>query len=310
MNHISILICTKDRADSLCGTLQSFTGISVPEGCTAELIVVDNGSADHTKEVVHQCQIPQLDSVYLVEEPQPGLNNARNTAVAQASGGVLLFTDDDVRVPSNWIAGMTRPILQGTADAVAGGVTLAPHLQRSWQKRNPALTSPLAATCDIAPYNPNRMVGANMAVAHHVFKELPPFDPNLDAGTSIGLGGDTLFSLQLQDAGFRLTSAFDVAVEHHCDPDRLSRESYLEYAEKVGRSEAYIDYHWRQRTASSMRLYAGLARRYGALITKRLTHYQDVREPEGIPPWEFRLLMNIYYRLQLLTEQMRRPHFQ
>ena len=305
MIDVSIVICTKDRACYLHDTLRSIAAIHMPQDYTAELVVVDNGSKDHTQDVVRAFQSDGLASIRLIEEPKCGLNNARNTAVSSSNGKVILFTDDDVRVPENWVSGMTQPILSDTADAVAGGVTLAPHLQRPWQEKNPDLMSPLAATRAISSDHPARMVGANMAVARHAFEMLPPFDPNLDAGTPLGLGGDTLFSFQLRDAGFRMISAFDVAVEHHCDPDRISRESYLAYAEKVGRSEAYIDYHWRQQSAVPvLRTCAELVRKYGALVKRRLTRYRDLAEKEGVPLWEYRLLMEVYYRLQLLAEQI------
>lgn len=305
MPYVSVIICTRNRADFLRDTLRSLADVSIPQDYTVELVVVDNGSTDDTQDVVQKRELPQFHDVRLIEEPEPGLSHARNTAVAHANGDILLFTDDDVRVPDNWITGMTAPICTGAADAVAGGVELAPHLRRPWQEENPGLTSPLAATRDISSDNPDRMVGANMAIAKYVFKRLPPFDPNLDAGSPLGLGGDTLFSYHLREAGFRLTSAFDVAVEHHCDPDRLSRQSYLKYAEKVGRSEAYIDYHWHEKPVSPFRLGAGLVRRYARLLTNRLVRYQELQAPEGIPEWEFRLLLWIYYRWQLLIEQGR-----
>jgi len=301
MLNVSVIICTRNRAEYLRDTLQSLGAVSIPQGVTAELIVVDNGSADDTQNVVRHRELSQFHGVRLIEEPRPGLSLARNAAVAHANGDILLFTDDDVRLPGNWMSGMIEPIRAGRADAVAGGVELAPHLRRPWQQEHPALISPLACTRDISPGDPDRMVGANMAIAKHVFKKLPPFDPNLDAGSPLGLGGETLFSHQLKAEGFRLTSAFNVTVEHHCHPDRLLRESYLEYAEKVGRSQAYIDYHWHKKPVYPLRLSVGLIRRYTQLLVMRLVRYKELQASEGIPKWEFQLLLWIYYRRQLLS---------
>ena len=305
MATISVVICTRDRADFLRETLASIAEVKVPEAEVAELVIVDNGSTDHTQDVVERCALGPFESIRCIEEKRPGLSHARNTAVAATEGEIVLFTDDDVRVPTNWISGMIEPIRAGRADAVAGGVELAPHLRRPWQEEHPALISPLACTRDISSRNPDRMVGANMAIAKHLFKTLPPFDPNLDAGSPLGLGGETLFSHQLKAEGFRLRSAFDVVVEHHCDAGRLSRTSYLKYAEKVGRSEAYIDYHWHGTTNSPIRLWAGLVRRYTRLLVMRLVRYQDLQDEERIPEWEFRLLLWINYRRQMLMEQSR-----
>ncbi len=48
----SMLICTRNRAGSLRDTLSSLRRLRVPEGLCVELVVVDNGSSDGTKEVV------------------------------------------------------------------------------------------------------------------------------------------------------------------------------------------------------------------------------------------------------------------
>jgi len=303
MATISVVICTRNRAEFLCDTLESLAKVVAPKGEFVELIVVDNGSTDHTKEVVKQSVLPAFNSVTVIDEHRPGLSHARNTAVAAAEGDILLFTDDDVRVPRDWISGMIQPIRSGRADAVAGGVELAPHLQREWQRRHPELTSPLATTYMISPDDPTRLVGANMTIARQVFEHVPAFDPELDAGSSLGLGGDTLFSLQLRDAGFRLVAAFNIAVEHNCSSDRLSRTSYLNYVEKVGRSEAYIDYHWRGKLVQPVRLCLGLLRQYARLVRNRIALYRETQAREGMPLWEFQLLMWIYYRRQLLTER-------
>lgn len=302
MITVSVIICTRNRAESLRDTLASIAKVTVPQDEELELLVVDNGSTDQTQAVFEQASLPQFCNVRLIEELRPGVSHARNTAASHADGDILLFTDDDIRVPKNWITGMIAPIRSGRADAVAGGVKLAPHLQRSWQDVDPWLTSLLATTHTLDPDTPQRMVGANMAVARHVFQQLPPFDPNLDAGSPIGLGGETLFSLQLQNAGFHLAAAFSVVVEHHCNPDRLSRMSYLKATEKVGRSQGYIDYHFKGAPIRPVRHAVELGWRYVKLAVGCLLRYSDTRQPEGLPGWEMALRTQIYHRLQLIDE--------
>ena len=123
-------------------------------------------------------------------EPQQGKSRALNRALAVAQGDILLFTDDDVILPENWIADMCEPIRQGIADAVAGGLKLGPQIaatgigrpQRSW----------LATTeyCQ-RPHDPP-LIGANMAIARRVFATVPWFDPEVGPGAT-GHAEDTLF---------------------------------------------------------------------------------------------------------------------
>ena len=47
----SILIATYNRAASLGRTLESLTLLRVPDGCTWEVAVIDNGSTDDTATV-------------------------------------------------------------------------------------------------------------------------------------------------------------------------------------------------------------------------------------------------------------------
>ncbi|PEN09496.1 hypothetical protein CRI93_01845 [Longimonas halophila] len=298
--NVSIIICTRNRATDLRDTLRSLANVYIPIGWIVECIIVDNASTDATPQVIAAFKTSQFD-VHTVKEEHLGKAYAANTALSQARGEILLFTDDDVRVPADWIVGMTEPIRSGRADAVAGGVALAPHLERSWQQGNPWMTALLASTSALSDASPRRLVGANMAIARRVFDTVSGFDVNLGPGSVLGLGEETLLTQQIKHAGFRVRSAFDVAVEHHCSADRLSRRSYLQAVERVGRSQGYIDYHWNCVSVSPIRLVSGLVSRYFKLGLRRALERPDLQD-EGLPLWEVSLLMQIYHRRQLLTE--------
>ena len=250
---VSIILCTYNRDEHLKETLRSLQQAEVPEEWAVELLLVDNISTDATPEVIRAFEHPEME-VRVVREEKRGCSYARNRGVSEASGEVLLFTDDDVRVPPDWVEEMATPILEGGGDAVAGGVELAEEVRADWM--SPVHRSLLASTEEIDPEQPDRMVGANMAIAAGVFEEIPRFDPELGPG-ALGLGGETLVSLQILEAGFRIESAFDVTVEHHADPSRLTWEKWDEAAEKSGRAGAYLSYHWKQRQYSLPTLAAG-----------------------------------------------------
>jgi glycosyltransferase involved in cell wall biosynthesis len=127
----SIILCSHNRADHLEKTLQSLRQVAIPEDWSVELLLVDNASMDATPEVMQAFNHPRMD-VRRIREEKTGLSNARNRGLQEARGEVLLFTDDDVRVPSGWIEGMVTPILRDEADAVAGGVELVEEIQEGW----------------------------------------------------------------------------------------------------------------------------------------------------------------------------------
>jgi len=271
MPEISILICTRGRPDSLEATLRSVGRASIPTGWLVEVIVVDNGPTDATRRVVESASVAGVPPRYLVE-PRQGQGYAYNTGIAAARSDFLLFTDDDVRVPANWIEGMSAPLLADQFDAVAGAVVFPPRIAYALSRRPFVSRRHWFASSDyLDPDRPAAMIGANMAFHRRVLQKGVAFDLELGAGAS-GFHQESLFSVQLVEAGFRLGGAFDVAVEHHFDLSRLTRAGMLNVASRMGRSRAFVDYHWNHVQVRVPRLQkmlaAGLA--IGARAAERL----------------------------------------
>jgi glucosyl-dolichyl phosphate glucuronosyltransferase len=240
---VSIIICTRNRATSLRWALESIGHTTVPSGWEVELIVVDNGSTDSTEATVAAITLPNMPVRYF-REPHMGQSHARNAGIASAHGSIILFTDDDVRVPPNWVEGMCGPILADRADAVAGGVVFPPRIAYALSKE-PFSTRRgwYASTEYLDPDHPAAMIGANMAFHRRVLERVHGFAPELGPG-ALGFEDETLFSKQIVLAGCRLIGAFEVAVEHHFDPRRICGDGLLDIARKKGRSNAFVFHHW------------------------------------------------------------------
>lgn len=269
-----------------------------------ECVVVDNNSSDETQQVIADWESGPLVKRRYVEKT-PGLSHARNRAISESRGSVILFTDDDVRVPEEWILPMTRPIRDGEADAVAGGIRLASELQRPWMTLRSR--SVLADTCLLDPKSPQYFVGANMAIGRHVFETIPGFDPEIDAGpNSLGFAGDVLFARQMLAAGFDIAGALNIEVEHHFDSSRLSRKSYIQSMKKQGHSEAYLDYHWRHCRPEGIEgnLWVALIKSFGRLNLERIKRFGRMSS-EGMEVWEIRMLTRLHRIHQFLREQKR-----
>ena len=93
---VSILICTRNRVDSLRQTLESVSRLAIPERMRVEVIVADNGSTDGTRDFLDSLEMPNM-SVRCLRVESRGVGNARNAAVQAATGDILMFTDDDTR---------------------------------------------------------------------------------------------------------------------------------------------------------------------------------------------------------------------
>ena len=304
MASVSILICTRDRAESLRKTLAAMVNVRIPAGWDCELIVVDNGSTDNTAGVVAGCQIPNVP-VRFIRESRPGKGYAYNSGIAAARGRVLLFTDDDVHPPANWISGMAGPIARGEADVMAGAVKIAPNLLRPWMVAFHRIF--MASTehlHDGAP-DPGGIVGANMAFAREVFEKIPGFDPEIGPGAA-GCCDDVLIFRQAKEAGFRIRFAADVVCEHRFDPSRLERPVLLEHSKKHGRSLAYVVHHWEHTPVP-------LARLKWAKASVRLALWRWRRRAdisgEGTPDWEMKLLGDVAFYEQYLREKKRARNY-
>ncbi len=89
----SVIIPAFNREESVLDTLRS---LEEQKFVDYEVLVVDNGSIDRTREVVLQfaVQRPQM-SIRLLEQPKPGAGAARNLGAKHARGAYLGFLDSD-----------------------------------------------------------------------------------------------------------------------------------------------------------------------------------------------------------------------
>ena len=252
---VSVVIATRDRARHLQETLDSLSRVQVPEGVEAEVVLVDNGSTDETSQVMRRFSPAQFQ-VQLLAEAKPGKSVALNAALRRTESEVVLFTDDDVRLPPDWIEQMAMPVLEGRADALVGGVKIARHLLRPWM--SPVHRSLLASTEMIDPERPTRLVGANMCIRRSCVESVGYFDEELGPGR-LGLAEETLMTRQLYKAGYTVATNFECVVEHHFDESRLRRDAQLGLARRIGASEGYIAYHWHH---SSSKRWSLVARGY------------------------------------------------
>lgn len=305
---VSIIICTYNRAADLGQTLESLRTVVLPAEKQTELIIVDNGSTDNTAEVARAFAAPGL-SVRYVREDRRGKGYAYNAGIAAAHGEVLLFSDDDMRLPPDWIVGMCGPIFAGEVDAVAGGVKIAKHLERPWMQKSHRLF--IGGETDSQTNDNFELQGGNMAVSRRVLERVPGFDSELGPGALTGLwaGEETLFSWQILKAGYRLKLQKNVCAEHHFSPDRLRRESFLNRAVYIGRSHAYLAYHWQHKPCRWPRL-----RLIKAWL--RLKIYQAVAgqrtgaRSEGIDLAEFARVSGVHYFRQYLRESRRHRNYE
>lgn len=280
-------------------TLTAFQSVRVPSGLSVELIVADNGSVDHTAEVIRCAMHPEME-IRSVYESSPGKSRAQNTAVAAAGGDVLLFTDDDVVPADDWIERMSKPLLERDCDAVAGRILLAESLHRPWF--TPMHEVWLAFVREPASNSPE-LIGASMGIHRSVFDRIGSFDEELGPGAS-GFGEETLVWRQMKQAGFRILPVSETHVVHYPEESRLLRSSWLAAAARFGHTEAYFMHHWEHSRAHLLAVQLCWLR-IKLFLRNRLRSAPALDE-EGCPAWEMSYLVRIATLNRLLTES-RKP---
>ena len=91
---ISVIICTRNRSESLRHTLQCLV-LAEKASLHCEVVIVDNGSSDDTAQVAREFA-SQIPLHYLIEL-LPGKGRALNRALEDALlGKIVAILDDDM----------------------------------------------------------------------------------------------------------------------------------------------------------------------------------------------------------------------
>lgn len=260
---ITIAIPTYNRAALLRQTLEGITTQQFPRDYF-EILVIDNNSTDETRTVVGEFASARPAPRYIREYRQ-GLDHARNRAIREARGEIIVFGDDDILVEPDWLAQLTVPLLADGSTrrigAVGGEVVPvfpegAPDWVRGWHE-------PLAFRQDVGALDPQHCpMGANLAFPRWVFDEVGGFNTKLDrTADHCFCGGDREMIRRVRDAGYEVWFSPDASVQHQFSASRTTFRYACQHAFDSARSR--VIYRSAESAATGY-----LAGRFVANITK------------------------------------------
>jgi glycosyltransferase involved in cell wall biosynthesis len=232
---LSVVIATKDRATFVARALDSFA--LQDHAPPFEVIVVDNGSRDGTAQLVRE-RIPGVPfSLVLSQHAEPNRGAARNAGIALARGETVVFVDDDVWVPPDFLAAHARAHVAGGGDlAVSGPILNVP----SYDVR----PEPAAAN-----YSRAFLCTCNVSLPRRALESVGGFDEIFD------LYGweDTELGLRLRRAGVVRAFAWDAYLYHIKPPQSETLEVLARKTVERARMATHLlrkEPTWRARLAT------------------------------------------------------------
>ncbi len=213
--HISVVIPVYNGARTLSGCLES---LYASQGADFEVIVVDDGSTDATREVAsrYPCRVVALPH-------NVGAAQAKNVGAQAAKGEILFFTDADVHVRPNTLALVAEVLRDPQVDGVVGLLAeTCPYPNFASQFKNLWMHF----TYRRQPRRVGLFFTSAAAIRKEIFQREGGFDPHY-RGASIT--EDIEFGQRLLGRGYQIIMDQRLTVEHdkHYDLGEVLRTDFL-----------------------------------------------------------------------------------
>ena len=240
---LSVLICTYNREKYIGPLLESIAANDLPKE-QYEIVLVDNNCTDNTKGVCASFAKAHQDIRFLYcVEPEQGLSAARNKAIKEAKGDILVYIDDDALVDS-WYLRTVYDYLTTHPDISAVGGPIIPlyeTFEPKWMTRftKELLCGYLYFGNNERPFPGKRYPGGgNAAYRADVFQQVGLFN------TALGRKGNSLMGAEEKDIFDKMTAQgmhftyLPKMILHHIIPQKkLEADYFNRLTYQIGQSE-------------------------------------------------------------------------
>lgn len=129
MTRLSVVIPAYNERATIHNLLQKVAAAPLPPNVALEIVVVDDGSKDGTRELLREIAAQADPEILLIEQPENrGKGAAIRTGFAAATGDLMLIQDADLEYDPRDYPVLLQPILDDEADVVYGSRFLGgPH---------------------------------------------------------------------------------------------------------------------------------------------------------------------------------------
>jgi glycosyltransferase involved in cell wall biosynthesis/GT2 family glycosyltransferase len=237
---ISVVVCayTRDRLEVLSEAVESLRAQTLPP-CEIVLVI------DHSPALLDEARGLWPDLKIVENRERKGLSGARNSGVAEATGEVVAFLDDDAIAAADWLARLAAAYAD--PDVLGAGGTVRPR----WVEGKPGWFPPefdWVVGCthsgmpqQLAPVR--NLVGANMSFRRAPLLEVGGFSHELGRVGTLPVGcEETDLSIRVHQRWPEAEILYDpaAAVEHVVPPSRGKVRYFIDRCRAEGRSKAVL----------------------------------------------------------------------
>jgi len=243
---ISVIVCTRSRADRMPGMINQLRLQMYPGGAF-EIIVVDNGSTDHTRDVIKELAASAGVPVRYICESRPGITSARNRGAEEARYHYLAYVDDDCRIGTDWLWELAQGFdLDDDVVAVGGRVVLHRDHRPGLGWLSPELEPWLGANSHLGGRprlltDNEQVIECNMALTLEAWRTCGGFVGMEQFGSRHAAASEVIHLLRQIARSGKKVAYVPTAVVHHCVGVR-TWEWMVQRAYWQGVSDGMLDY--------------------------------------------------------------------
>lgn len=230
--QVTVAVLTFRRPADLAELLPILVRQAAEAPAQVDILVVDNDPAAGARAQV--AAAAAAGPVRYAHEPAPGIASARNRALDEATGELLVFIDDDERPTADWLSLLLAEYRRRRPVAVVGPVVSrydeppSPWVQagRFFDRRRLPTGTPVT-----------------VAATNNLLLDLAWVrrnDLRFDERFGLSGGSDTLFTRQLIARGGRMVWCDEAVVIDVVPASRLTRDWVLRRAYRIGNASSRV----------------------------------------------------------------------